>query len=135
MTARTRPCDRNDARKRHATARAYFDVGDLIADEELQSEMLTVAVGVFVLAGIAASDAICCARLLKHARGQDHRQGSTVLASATPDGRDLAKKLDKLLALKDTAHYSTNIITTSDAANARRWARDLVDRAAQELQR
>jgi hypothetical protein len=52
-----------EARARLLTAQAYLDVASAVLDERDRDEYLNVAAGLAVLAGIAASDAICCARL------------------------------------------------------------------------
>jgi len=52
-----------------------------------------VAAGNAVLAGIAASDAICCVRLGCRHRGEDHRGATELLKTATVDGDRLAVTL------------------------------------------
>ena len=47
---------------RLATARAYLEVASTVLAEQARDEFLNVAAGLAVLAGIAASDAICCLR-------------------------------------------------------------------------
>ena len=49
-----------------------------------------VTAGLAILADIAASDAICCVRLGRYHRGEDHRRATELLQAATPDGRELA---------------------------------------------
>jgi len=44
-----------------AEARAYLEVADLVLGERDRDEYLNVSAGLAVLAGIAASDSICCA--------------------------------------------------------------------------
>jgi hypothetical protein len=85
-------------------ARAYLETAELVANERRQG-FSNVTAGLAVLAGIAASDAICCVRLGRYHRGDDHRRATELLETATPDGRDLAVRLERLLGLKDTAHY------------------------------
>jgi hypothetical protein len=55
--------------------------------------------------------------------------------TATPDGPDLATRLDRLLGLKDTAHYGATLVAPPNANLAMRWARQLVTRAQEELER
>jgi hypothetical protein len=84
---------------------------------------------VAVLAGIAASDAACCARLLKRPRGQDHQEAVTLLATVEPYGAEMAKDLGRLLASKDESHYGASLV---DRAKARRlvgYASRLTQRA------
>lgn len=114
------------------TARAYLEVADLVLDEHNRDEYLNVAAGLAVLAGIAASDAICCARLRRRHRGDNHRDAADILRQATPDGSDLAKLLLRLLDLKDEAHYGVMVVASRKARDALRWAARLVERAEEE---
>lgn len=52
-------------------------------------EMPGVAAGLAVLAGIAAADAVCAARLGRIHRGDDHRGAADLLRQAVPDGKTL----------------------------------------------
>jgi hypothetical protein len=79
-----------EARTRLLTAQAYLDVASSVLDERDRDEYLNVAAGLAVLAGIAASDTICCARLGCRHRGDDHRGAADLLRRATPDGGELA---------------------------------------------
>lgn len=131
---RTQPCDRTSARTRLRNAHAYFEAGDLVLDED-DPAVSTVAVGVFVLAGIAAGDAICCARLGERSRGQSHDDAKRLLDSATDDGQRLADLLAKLLNLKSQAHYGDRLLSNRHARDARRWASQLLARADDETSR
>ena len=117
------------------TARAYLEVADLVLGERERDEYLNVAAGLAVLAGIAASDSICCARLRSRHRGDDHRSAADLLRTATPDGASLARTLLRLLDLKDEAHYGVMVVASRKARDAVRWAGLLVDRAGQEAER
>src|SRR5215475_6506606 len=107
---RTASCSVADAQSRLRTARAYLEVAGLVLDERERNEYLNVAAGLAVLAGIAASDAICCARLRSVHRGKNHRDAADLLRQATPDGPELARTLLRLLDLKDEAHYGLMIV-------------------------
>jgi len=76
-----------------------------------------------------AADSICCARLRKRHRGDDHRGAADLLRTATPDGTSLATCLLRLLDLKDEAHYGVIVVAPRRARDAVRWAEKLVDRA------
>jgi hypothetical protein len=115
-------------------ARAYLETAERVASERRQG-FSNVTAGLAVLAGIAASDAICCVRLGRYHSGEDHRRATELLQTATPDGRDLAVRLERLLGLKDTAHYGTTLVAQPNANLAIRWARQLVSRAQEELER
>ncbi|MBI1376749.1 MAG: hypothetical protein GC157_04600 [Frankiales bacterium] len=94
-----------------------------------------VAAGLAVLAGIAASDAICAARLGEIHRGDDHRAAADLLAGAVPDGTKLSATFKRLIDLKDEAHYGVMLIPTQRARHAIRWAATLVSRAQEETER
>lgn len=100
----TQRCNRPDAGVRLEQARKFLEVARLVAGEIEISASLSVAAALAVLAGIAASDAACCAALGRRARGQDHRQALPVLAEIEGGSRATAT-LARLLDLKDTAHY------------------------------
>lgn len=130
-----RPATLENARVRLRASEAYLEVAELVLEEPDRSEMRGVSAALAVLAGIAASDAICATRLRRIHRGQDHRAASTLLEQATPDGKKLAATFVRLIDLKDQAHYGVLIIPVQQARSAVRWAHLLVDRARQELER
>jgi len=134
-SSKTTACSVEDARARLRVALAYLEVSDLILDEKQHTEFLTVATGLAVLAGIAASDCICGIRLGQIHRGQSHQGAADLLATAVPDGAKLASTLRRLLDLKDASHYGVKFISGRSASDAVRWARTLVERAEHEAQR
>lgn len=115
-------------------ANAYLGLAELMLGD---SEPATpaVAVGVAVLAGIAAADALCARRLLLIHRGEDHRAAADLLSGATPDGPRLAMAFKRLIDLKDEAHYGVTLLSAAKARKAVGWARTLVARANEELER
>jgi hypothetical protein len=133
--SRTAPCGAADAQSRLRTARAYLEVAGLVLSERERDEHLNVSAGLAVLAGIAASDSICCVRLRSRHRGDDHRGAADLLRHATLDGPELATTLLRLLDLKDEAHYGVLVVSARKARDAHRWATRLVERAAQETER
>lgn len=132
--SRTSPCTKADARARFDVAAGYIDAAERTLQEENSQEFLNVAAGNAVLAGIAASDSICCVRLRLRHRGESHRDSTDLLRGATPDGAELAATLARLLSIKDEAHYGIDVVASSKAEHALRWARKLVDRARQEIE-
>jgi hypothetical protein len=132
---RTRPATLENARVRLRAGEAYLQVAELVLEEPDRVEMPGVSAGLAVLAGIAASDAICACRLHQIHRGEDHRAAATLLEGATPDGRKLAATFVRLLDLKDEAHYGVLTIAPQRARSAVKWARLLLDRARDELER
>ena len=132
--ARARPAGLAEARQRLTTATAYLEIAELVLADD-RSEMPGVAAGLAVLAGIAASDAICARRLGEIHRGESHRDAGQLLRSATPDGQRLASTLLKLLDIKDEAHYGLIVVPRRKANDAVRWAKALTDRSREELER
>jgi len=131
----TRSATLENARVRLRVSEAYLQVAELVLEEPDRTEMPGVSAGIAVLAGIAASDAICARRLGQIHRGQDHRAAAALLEQATPDGKKLAATFVRLIDLKDQAHYGMLTIPQQQARSAVKWAQLLVDRARQELER
>lgn len=90
----------------------YLDVAETAAAEE-GDEARNVAAGNAVLAGIAASDAICCVRLGRKPRGQDHREAVSMLQTVRPEGQRLAGDLSTVLAVKDASHYGETFVSAA----------------------
>jgi hypothetical protein len=131
---RSRPCDAADAHKRLGDAEKYLDVSELVATEDsLESD--NVATGLAVLAGIAAADAACCKTLGESSRGPDHQDAAIFLRRITPGGETAAKSFERLIGLKDKAHYSFLNVSRQDRTSAIRRAGKLVEFARHVLQR
>jgi hypothetical protein len=94
-----------------------------------------VAASLAVLAGIAASDAACCAALGKRSRGQDHKDAVELTRQIVPGGGGVASKLDRLLDLKDGAQYGVIHVSGADLLTAMRSAKALVDFAMRVVRR
>lgn len=127
---RTSDCTPADGRIRLDQARAFLEVAELVLDDS-DDGLATpqVAASLAVLAGIAASDAVCCRRLGRRSRGQDHRQAIDLIASVHPDGPAMAKDLRRLLEIKDQSHYAASMVSAARADQAVQWARRLYDTA------
>lgn len=132
---RTTACDPGAARTRLRQAQAFVSVADLVFNEPDDEEppLRGVAAALAVLAGIAASDAACCARLGQRYRGQDHTRAVDLLRTVQPDGEVLAKDLERLLAIKDNVHYGGPSISLTDAKAALSRARRMVDTVTRDL--
>jgi hypothetical protein len=100
-----------------------------LAADEPGDEARNVAAGNAVLAGIAAADAICCLRLGKRHRGQDHHAATDLLHTVRPDGRTLATALATVLAAKDPSHYGETFVSNTRLKTTMRAATRLVDAA------
>ena len=124
-TGRTQLCGPAQARTRLAHARKFLEVAQLVATEDFD-ESLSVAAGLAVLAGIAASDAACCRALGRRARGDDHREAATLLSQIRPGGDRAVKALLALIDVKDTAHYGLIHVTRRQLSVVMRRASTLV---------
>jgi hypothetical protein len=131
---RRQTCDRAHARIRLDNAKKSLEVAELVADEREIPESRSVAAALAVLAGVAASDAACCAALGLRSRGDDHRQAAALLREIL-DGDRAAKALLDLLNLKDTAQYGLIPIAGRELTTTLRRARTLVEFAGDVLHR
>ena len=130
---RVAPCGPGEAQRRAALARTYLDVAVQahLADSD---EGRNVAAGNAVLAAIAASDALSCLRLGRHARGQAHNEAVTLLRTIRPHGPQLARDLTTVLGVKDAAHYGSVFVSAGTLKSTLRAATRLVDAAEAALQ-
>lgn len=129
----SRPCGPADARTRLAQARKFLEVATLCLEDPTDDSGSQVAAALAVLAGIAASDAACCAGLKKRPRGQDHHEAEALVATLHPHGAAAAKNLARLLNEKDNAHYGLFLVSRSTATKMLDWAGRLVDFAEETL--
>lgn len=133
---RTADCSRSDARARLKRAREFLAVAELVLGEREASSiddddlnLSGVAAALAVLAGIASADAATCFRLGLRSRDQDHRRAAELVTGVAPDGDQMQRDLNRLLNLKDGAHYGVLGIADSDAAKAVEWAKRMVTTA------
>jgi hypothetical protein len=132
---RTQPCSAGQARTRLGHAEKFLEVAEMTAAEGADTEYASAAAALAVLAGIAASDAACCAALGRRSRGQDHRQAVELVEQIAPGGGDAGKALRRVLSLKDEAHYGLFDVGGGDLRAALRQARDLVKFASEVVRR
>lgn len=132
--SRTATCTRADATRRQDQAAKFLEVAGIVEGESDEiAASANVAASLAVLAGIAASDAACCAALGRRSRGQDHRQAAEMLCDVSPGGQEAARHLQRLLDLKDGAHYGVLTLTGNDLKIALRSAQALVEFSAKAL--
>lgn len=86
-----------------------------------------------VLAGIAASDAICGLALGRRVGGESHDDAVKLLATATVNGPGYAKDLRRILGAKSNAQYSPAMLSGSAGDDLVRWATRLVEGMEREL--
>ena len=118
QTTRVQP---GEGRGRRQVAEKYLEVASLIDSED--GAAINVCVGVAVLAGIAAADAICAAALGERYSGPDHEVAVEVL---TRVDAKLGKQLRDLVTMKTTSHYGFGLLTASQRKAALRCATALV---------
>ncbi|MCR6491126.1 hypothetical protein [Cellulomonas sp. P24] len=121
---RTREAGRGEARSRRLVAEKYLEVADLASGED--GATINVTVGIAVLAGIAAGDAICMTATGEYYSGPDHAAAAELLARIDAE---LGKRLSELVALKPAAHYGYKILDGNDRTRALRHATALVTQA------
>jgi hypothetical protein len=113
-------------RKRGELAATYLEVATLIDEED--GAAVNVCIGLAVLAGIAASDAICISALGERYSGPDHSAAADLLNRVDSA---LATKLRRLVDLKPASHYGEDLLTSNQRISALRWANALVSAAAE----
>jgi hypothetical protein len=82
-----------------------------------------------VLAGVAATDALCGNSLGYYSRGQNHAEAANLVRSIEPGGAALASTFRQLVACKDDARQAPKALRESSAKAALRQAGDLVGAA------
>lgn len=125
---RANTCGPNEARTRLISARAFVSVAELVHAEpdDPVLPLRGVAAALAVLGGIAASDAICCMRLGRVSRGDDHERAVSILETAMPEGPRVKNDLIRLLGIKDKVHHQAILVTSSETEAAIKQAKRLL---------
>ncbi len=123
-----RSADRSWARARRKIAQEYDSTARLLASED--GAAVNVCIGLAVIAGIAASDAICAATMGERYSGSDHGAAADVLGRVDAA---LGRRLRTLAELKAASHYGGNLLTAQDRDRALRAAAELVREAAMRV--
>ncbi|MEZ5310329.1 MAG: hypothetical protein R2735_07015 [Microthrixaceae bacterium] len=131
---RTQSCDRTAALSRLSQADAFLLAAELVVDDYTGDSTPSVAASLAVLAGIAAADAACCARLGVRARGQAHAEAVKLLATVEPGGSDMAKDLRRLLNRKDESQYGLTLVSSADAGRMISWSKRLLHLARKAVE-
>lgn len=129
LKVRTQDCNRPDALNRLTQAESFVEAAELVLADDTGTTNPGVAAALAVLSGIAASDAACCAKLGRRARGQSHDEAVALLATVAPNGNEMAKDLGRLLRRKNDSHYGVAFVPPSDAKDLVNLAKRLVTRA------
>lgn len=106
-------------------ANEFFDAADRLVDE-----MPNAAGDLYVDAGIAASDVICCVRLGVHSNTANHSEAIALLKRADSGSE---RYLNTLLNLKNKAAYTHQDLTVAELKKMNRAAEHLVAAARQTL--
>lgn len=122
---RTQRCGRAEAAARLRDAQAHLDLAEMAAPQSAPAERKAAASSA-VLAGIAAADAACCTALGERSRSQDHRDATRLVRDVAPGGVDAAKKLGRLLDVKDASQYGFDDLSGERLTAAVRQAQALV---------
>lgn len=120
---RTRRCTPRTITGRLAKAEEFLADAELLASDP---DRRNSAAGLYVDAGIAASDVICCRTLGEHAHGQDHNHAIRLLARVD---RDRSRDLAVLLKNKSLISYSAERLPAAEFKKIQRAATRLVDAA------
>lgn len=128
---RTADCNRTDALQLLERSQSLVDAANLLVGED---EFQGVPAALTVLAGIAASDAACCASLGHRHRGPDHRGAVDLLVGVDPGGRKMARDLQRLLDRKDNAHYGVIHVAVGEERKMVDWATRLLDEARRAVE-
>lgn len=116
-----RNCDPAVTRGRLAKAIEFFDLA-----ESAENTHPTAAGDLYVDAGIAAADVICCVRLGVHSNTGKHTEARALLNKAD---RGSERYLATLLGLKNKAAYTHEPISAAECKKMNRAASHLVETA------
>lgn len=119
---------RADVQVRAQHAHSFIEAADLVDQlgEEAGIPQRGNTIGsLAVLAGIAASDAICGAILGIRAAGEGHGEAVDLLRSTEP-GKRLAAHLRRLVDAKTETQYSAAVLTESRAGDLMKAAQRLI---------
>lgn len=108
-------------------AKQFLRVADDTRELARDDDVADACVSLYVLAGIAAADAICAGALGEHAQGEDHQAAITLLASVD---KKASNSLGLLLGMKTRAGYGHDPISGTKLISAERAARSLVEKAS-----
>ena len=126
---RRRPCDGRDVASRIREAQTFAAHAEIHPLSEI-SEDRSAAVSNAVMAGVAASDAICCQALGEHSASPDHRHAVAMLKEVPGIGEDASICLKTLLDLKPVAMYGVGKQPTmAETKRAMRAMRSLIEMA------
>lgn len=127
MKSRVQPCTPATAEGRLARATEFFEAAE--DERHRHPERAGAWVTLYIHAGIAAADVVCCRALGRHSQGESHVQAVALLRSVQPEGPELATALGVLLGMKTKAEYGERPLSPDERTRAPRRAKQLVDAA------
>lgn len=125
--ARTNPCSPAIQRGRLRKAEQFAAQAQALKD--ISEDVASIAdsyVTLSVLAGIAATDALCCARLGEHATGESHQAALDLVGRFDKAAQ---RHLSVLLGMKTKAGYSHSPMSGDDCKKAGRASAALLEAA------
>ncbi len=121
---RTTPCGPHERKSRMVVAEGFWaDAEDLTA---LGTGHGNSVVTLYVHAGIAAADIICCARLGRYSSSGNHADALLLLQQAAPE---LKPSLQRLVSVKSSAGYGVESMSAKKITEARAAADKLMTAA------
>lgn len=131
--SRTTPCNGEQAGQRLRQAEAFLGWACAALADDGDEVNLGVATSLAILAGVAATEALCGSSMGYYSRGQNHADAAILIRSIEPRGADLASTFRQLVTSKDDAPYASQAMRESSAKAAVRRAGDLVSAARTSL--
>ncbi|GBE22699.1 hypothetical protein BMS3Bbin01_02075 [bacterium BMS3Bbin01] len=126
---KTSNCSRDDARERLKQCQADLVTAEAIGDEQHLADVSgpyrSTLTHNAVQACIAASDAICCARLGLRSNERDHKQATELLRQAGVD-KQLINRFAAVLDIKGKAEYQSRNPSVGEAKMTLRVAHQLL---------
>ena len=119
--ASTRDCNSAITAGRLSKAIEFLDAAESLGDDKPNA-----AGDLFVDAGIAASDVLCCVRLGIHSCSGSHNEAATLLSKADKGSE---RHLSVLLNLKNKAAYTHQSLSATERKKMNRAASHLVEAA------
>ncbi len=120
---RTKKCTTATSLGRLKKAEEFLEDAELLSSDR---ERRNSAATLYVDAGIAAADVICCKSLGEHAQGPDHGDAIALLGRVD---RNLSRDLAVLLWNKSLISYSARQIAEGEFKKIQRSATRLVEEA------
>lgn len=120
---KVRAAARSECAQRLARAQGFWDAAE--NEHQLGADPNAIA-ALYVLSGIAASDALCCKKLGEYSRSENHADAIEMI---TRVDRSLAAPLRRLLADKSLDAYGAAAVSAKRVDQSRAAAARLMDAA------